>query len=140
MVYYINKRKGKRYKRLAKQQKDAATMKVSQQIKKFVTQKEDGKVLIKNQNCDIYLKIGKRWMNGASQTCVVISSIAFDEKLRGKGIFAEMVSAIAAHTPHAAIYVECIGNARLEAKLEREGWTRDEGKDVSYYKYCKNFS
>lgn len=82
----------------------------------------------------LYVRINRRSLNGRIYNKVFdIASVEVKARQRGKGIFTKLVERLLARG--LIVYVESVMNDRLAAWLERNGFTRIDRYDRSYFRF-----
>jgi len=70
----------------------------------------------------VYVRKGKRFINGGWFTCFDIGTITINEQYQGNGIGIKVIDYLHSNHPYRATLVESILNQRLYDRLKREHW------------------
>jgi GNAT superfamily N-acetyltransferase len=91
------------------------------------------KILTKNRRNEwvehsaikVYLRIGRRYLDGEPRLCLDMASVEIEPEFQGKGWFSLLMEFLCVHTPTDYVYIENTLNPILKDWCIRHGWIAD---------------
>lgn len=101
----------------------------------------DTRTWVKVPHGKVYLRKGRRYINGRFRPTFEIATIEFREESRGQGGWKTFIRQVQEHDlrDFDVIFVENVLNPRFEEWFKKHRWTRFSEEPPCYYKYTDIF-